>query len=641
MSARIRVLTAILAIVPIVVLASQAAHGVPASPEVVLERQPDGSVVELRIRGDERFHWTEDRDGFTVVRRRGWFRYADLDSRGQLVDTDLIVGRHHPAAAGLRKRMLPEPAMRQLSPLDAKSSTAPEAAVPTTGRLANLVVLLRFSNHATRSVPSQSGVDVLFNAEGGDPVLAPTGSVRDAYLEYSYGQLTLDSTVAYWVDLPYSEQYYAAGVSGLTTQFHSALRSALDVLDADPNFRFRDFDQDGDGQIDAITFLHSGYGAEWGGTDEDGTYYRDRIWSHKWAIGAGGWWGSEGVVVSAYHVSPALWGRSGSAIGRIGVICHETGHFLGLPDLYDTDGGGEGIGSYGLMANSWGFDGSQHYPPHPSAWSKIQLGWVVPTAIAPGSYSIDEAENSPSVYRVDLSYPPGEYLLIENRQPVGLDGSMPQGGLAIFHIDETAPHNAEGHPWQSGWPENGNHYRVALLQADGGYDLERGFDRGDAWDLFHANGTSEIGPGPGGYPNTDAYQYGNIVVTENTIFDISASGPTISFSFASSNGLNFECSDGVDNDGDGLADLDDPGCRDESGTMEDPRCQDGVDNDGDGKMDFDAGFSANGVPHANGPDAQCVDNPWKNGEWYCGLGAELAFLLPALIWVRQRRRRRA
>ncbi|NNL67280.1 MAG: hypothetical protein HKP30_13615, partial [Myxococcales bacterium] len=91
-----------------------------------------------------------------------------------------------------------------------------------------------------------------------------------------------------------------------------------------------------------------------------------------------------------------------------------------------------------------------------------------------------------------------------------------------------------------------------------------------------------------------------------------------------------ECSDGIDNDQDGLVDHpDDPGCRDPD-WWEDPACDDDVDNDGDGRVDWDGG--ALGFP----PDPTC------NGAWEptersgCGLGGELALLLPILARLRRR-----
>jgi hypothetical protein len=64
------------------------------------------------------------------------------------------------------------------------------------------------------------------------------------------------------------------------------------------------------------------------------------------------------------------------------------------------------------------------------------------------------------------------------------------------------------------------------------------------------------------------------------------------------------CNDGIDNDGDGKIDLNDPDCTDPSDNSEhgvtvySPQCRDGVDNDGDGKIDALIQSAGNGAAQA-------------------------------------------
>ena len=78
--------------------------------------------------------------------------------------------------------------------------------------------------------------------------------------------------------------------------------------------------------------------------------------------------------------------------------------------------------------------------------------------------------------------------MIENRQPVGLETVMPQGGLCIWHIDEAKGNNtAEGYPGQPGWPGNNNHYMVAWTRL---YLTEV---TGSSDDAEHAVQSAEMG----------------------------------------------------------------------------------------------------------------------------------------------------
>ncbi len=419
--------------------------------------------------------------------------------------------------------------------------------------LRNLVLLLKWSDHSDRKLPTREDYDILMNHDGPHSI-CPTGSVRDVFKQNSYGKLDVDSYVTDWIPMNGTEEYYSNGDKGGTTNIHDALRYALtyvDKLTGNETVDFDFFDQDQDGYIDSITFIHSGYPAELGGTDVDGRFYEQRIWSHKWALYSE-FQSKKGrnVSVNTYHISSGLWGLRGNEIGRIGVIAHEMAHFLGLPDLYDYDSSSYGAGDYGLMANSWGTNGQQRHPPYMTPLAKMVMEWITPLEPTPGTNIIEaSAEQNPSnpqFYIIKEGFPRGEFLLIENRQPLGYDSLLPQGGLAIWHIDLGSSgifnmidvffrQGREGHPEQEGWPGNGNHYAVALLQADGYYDLENKYNMGDYADFFHADNVDEIAPckktNNCQYPNTDSYQDGIISRSNVHITNISASGNIMTFDY--------------------------------------------------------------------------------------------------------------
>ena len=121
-----------------------------------------------------------------------------------------------------------------------------------------------------------------------------------------------------------------------------------------------------------------------------------------------------------------------------------------------------------------------------------------------------------------------------------------------------------------------------------------------------------FGFGNGSYRLTVRSVYSTVPSTErieSTRDESIGTIPSIRFNFFDlvthpSGCSNFkQCSDGTDNDGDGLIDMLDPGCTDPDGDTEVNvyACSDGIDNDGDGKVDFDGG----GLPA--GPDPGCVD----------------------------------
>ena len=228
-------------------------------------------------------------------------------------------------------------------------------------------------------------------------------SFKDFYLKQSNGRFLAKGDVSDWVTVPYNEARYGAKndadgywnyIRDTATAWYDD-QKARGKSDADITAYLAQFDKvdrydyDGDGDfteadgyIDHFQAIHAGEGEEAGG----GAQGVNAIWSHRWYAFSNGQGktgpdfnklggvplGDSGIWIGDYTTEPEN--------GGLGVFTHEFGHDLGLPDLYDTNGGDNGTGFWSLMSGgSWlnhGTDSIGTTPGYMGPWEKLQLGWL-------------------------------------------------------------------------------------------------------------------------------------------------------------------------------------------------------------------------------------------------------------------------
>jgi immune inhibitor A len=462
---------------------------VPAAPGVHTLSQPDGSTFEAKQWGDESHRGWETVDGYTIEFHEGLkhWKYRDNEKNVNDTSTHKIVGKDHPPVD------VPKHARPAASYVGKTSSaiSAPQQVPLATGTNNIPVILVNFSNTTT------TYTSTAFNA-----LLFGTGnhSMNDYYQEVSYGKFSVSpgtKGIAGWYTAANTHDYYGQNAGGFDAWPGDLVYEAVKAAD-DAKFDFSQYDQDGDCYVDVVNIVHQGTGEEAGGPATD-------IWSHSWDLNSAKYYKnsnfgeyttntycsanpSKKVKVNKYVIQPEiLWGE----IQTMGVFAHEYGHAIGLPDLYDTDGSSEGIGNWSLMAGgTWNYvTKAGDRPAHMDAWSKYKLGWVSPTLVSGtlNSEQISQAATSNDVYQLLNGSPTsgGEYFLVENRQMAGFDEGLPGAGLLIWHIDESkSSNNSECYP---GGPSCAtNHYKVALIQSDNLWYLEKHVDRGNSGDPYHA-----------------------------------------------------------------------------------------------------------------------------------------------------------
>jgi M6 family metalloprotease-like protein len=328
------------------------------------------------------------------------------------------------------------------------------------------VILIQYADESASE--SRQSFDDMMNQDG----YSSSGSFAEYFAEVSYNNHSINGTVVGWYTASENRAYYA--FSDPDHYLHAAelVREAVDAAEA-AGIDFSGFDADNDGEVDAVFVVHQGQGAEDGSND-------DFLWSHHWYLSSAGSGldvEHDGKTIDRYIIMPETYG---GAHVNIGVYCHEYGHVLGLPDLYDTDDSeeSEGIGNWGLMAGgSWGGDGaSPDFPSHLSAWSKMELEWLVPLIVQQNiiGQNIPSIESNAFALQIwTEGAPQTEYFLVSNRQQTGFDRNLPGCGLLVWHVDETVGGN-----------QDETHKKVDLESADGNLDLDDMVNRGDGGDPF-------------------------------------------------------------------------------------------------------------------------------------------------------------
>lgn len=366
-------------------------------------------------------------------------------------------------------------------------------AAPVVGQKKILVLLVDFSDSIATHSPSDID-DRLLSSN--------SGSMRDFYREISYNKLEVVGTVSGanggWYRAPKEKAYYTNGNYGFGYYPRNVQKLVEDAIDlANPFINFADYDNDGDGIVDALVVIAAGSGAEVTGDVED-------FWSHKGVISPPKT--VDGVKIQTYVVAPEN--------GRVGVMSHELGHLLcKLPDLYDTDASSRGTGQWDLMAGgSWNGNGDR--PAHPTSWCKIRAGWVKPATIfnAVESITIQPYTTHDQVYKLPIGkIDSREYFLLSNRQKTGFDDGLPGEGLIIEHVDDNQSSNTDE-----------THYLVDIEQCDGARHLNMNINAGDATDPFPYNSRNEFTSKS--TPNSDAY---NGLSSKVSVSNIQRSGANI------------------------------------------------------------------------------------------------------------------
>ena len=409
----------------IILLITLNTFAVPARPGWQTKSQPDGTTIQLRLVGDEFYHYWQDAEGNILK--------PDANGYWRVVEAT-------PSAETIAARRKASP-MLQSRP---KRAIGDRNFAPR-----GLVILVNFKDSKFAAGNSQSAMHDLMNSDS-YTYNGATGSVRQYFSDQSDGQYTPDFDVVGPVTLKNNVAHYGGNNYNDEDKLPGDMVvEACSIANANHGVDFTQYDNDNDGYVDFVYVIYAGLGEADGGA-------ANTIWPHNWDLESAYYYENctydrsermfDGKYINNYACSGEIDGQTGERAG-IGTIAHEFSHVIGLPDLYDIDYGlnheNEATpGAWHIMdGGSYNNDGRT--PPNYTIYDKYFLGWKTP--VNPGNepqpLTLQPAGTKEyNAYQITT----GNTLLpytstttayyIENRQQSGWDAHLPGHGLVIWKV---------------------------------------------------------------------------------------------------------------------------------------------------------------------------------------------------------------
>lgn len=412
------------------------AYSVKAISKIIKIKQPDGSFLSLKVRGDEKGAYYTTKEGFLVAKKvDGFFYYATSadgainpgttkvsDMSGyQCNEASMIVPRFSTA---LHKNSL----VTESAPGFSFIGNARQGVTD----IRSLVLLVQFSDIKFSTPYVKSMVNNMLNLKGYS-YNGATGSVADYFNDNFNGKVRFSFDVSDIITLKSAEKEYGAASSTLNDINPSKMIADACAEAQNMGIDFSKYDTNSDGKVDNVFVVYAGYNQAEGADP-------DTIWPHYGDISSMNI-SYNGVSIGSYGCTSELKDYSGEVFASIGTFCHEFAHSFGLVDLYDTNYEVEGK-SMGMYENLSIMDAGNYLnqgntPPYFSSIEKEIIGISpIKEMTADKKYTLPPVQQYDTILKLNTSTA-GEYFLFECRRNIGWDKYIGGEGLVVYHIDKS------------------------------------------------------------------------------------------------------------------------------------------------------------------------------------------------------------